>query len=76
MAENEQPDHNEAGKEAKSYAKYTGIIFQMIAIIAVFSIAGRFLDNKYHNTTPLITALSCLIGVCLSLVLIVRQLKQ
>ena len=75
MDENEQND-NETGKQAKSYAKYSAIIFQMIAIIAVFAFIGHWLDGKFNNSTPIITALSCLAGVCLSLFQTIRQLKQ
>jgi F0F1-type ATP synthase assembly protein I len=76
MAQNEQGDNNDnPGKEAKAYAKYTGIIFQMIATIIVFAFIGYELDKKLKTQTPWITALCCLVGVCLSIFQTVRQLK-
>ena len=76
MSKNEQSDEPENGaQEARSYAKYTGIIFQMIAIIAVFAFIGYELDKKLKTQTPWITALCCLVGVCLSIFQTVRQLK-
>jgi F0F1-type ATP synthase assembly protein I len=75
MTKNEQDDGEDIGNTSKSYAKYTGIVFQMIVIIGIFAFAGHYFDSKFKNTTPVITALSCLVGVCLSIFQIVKQLK-
>jgi len=75
MAKNDDDAPDELGNETKNYAKYTGVIFQMIAIIAIFAFAGHFLDNKFKTETPWITAISCIVGVCLSIYQIIRQLK-
>ncbi len=76
MAQNEQSDgNNDTGKQANAYAKYTGVIFQMVAIIAVFAFIGYELDKKFKTQMPWITCLCCVAGVCLSIFQTVRQLK-
>ena len=62
-------------KEPRSYLKYTGIAFQMIAIICLFAFLGNWADNYYRHTTPWVTALSCVLGVFLSIYQVIRQLK-
>jgi hypothetical protein len=76
---NEQEDQKElkAGKKAMvSYAKYTGLAFQMIAIIGAFAYAGYEIDEKRQAKTPLATALLSLGGVLISLYLVIRSLKS
>jgi len=72
---NNQNDIEDDSKPLNSYAKYTGVAFQMMAIIGVFAFIGYKLDIWFKTTTPWITALCCIIGVCLSLYQTIRQLK-
>ncbi len=74
MDKNKQ--NNDDGKLSADYSKYTGIIFQMIATIGVFALAGYLLDKKLKNATPWVTAVSCLLGVCLSLYQVIRQVSK
>lgn len=79
MGLNEQEDQKElkAGKKAiVSYAKYTSLAFQMIAIIGAFAYAGYKIDEKRQAKTPLATALLSLVGVLISLYLVIRSLKN
>jgi F0F1-type ATP synthase assembly protein I len=80
MAENAEPNPTEDIEEGKkaivSYAKYTGVAFQMVAIICVFAFVGYKLDKWLQHETQWITALSCIVGVCLSIYQVIRQLKQ
>lgn len=74
MAKNEQ-DNNDANM-ASNYGKYTGIVFQMIVIIGIFAAIGYWLDKKLNHTTPWITAILSLLGVCLALYQTIRQLSN
>ena len=66
-----------SGKKALgSYAKYTGVAFQMMAIIGVSAFIGYKIDQYYDHKTQWVTALACVIGVCLSIYQTIRQLKS
>lgn len=58
-----------------TYAKYSGLGFQMIIIIAIFTFAGHKLDTTQHTHTPYYTAGLSLIGVFVSLYIVIRGLK-
>lgn len=45
-------------------------------IIFLFSVLGKFLDNKFSNTTELFTKIFVLLGVCLALYNVIRQVNQ
>ncbi len=59
-----------------SYAKYTGVAFQMMAIIGVSAFIGFKIDEYYDHKTQWVTALACVLGVCLSIYQTIRQLKK
>lgn len=75
MPKNEQ-NENEAGKEVNSYAKYTGLAFQMIVIIGVFAFAGYKIDEATHHATKWVTAALSLAGVFISLFIVIRSVKN
>jgi F0F1-type ATP synthase assembly protein I len=58
------------------YARYTGVAFQMMAIIAGCAFIGYKIDQHFDHKVQWVTALACVIGVCMSIYQIVRQLKQ
>ena len=62
-------------KELNSYAKYTGVAFQMMAIIAASAFIGYKIDQWYEHEVQWVTALLCVVGVCLSIYQTIRQLK-
>lgn len=71
------PDELASGKKALgSYAKYTGVAFQMMAIIGVSAFIGYKIDQYYDHKTQWVTALACVLGVCLSIYQTIRQLKS
>ena len=76
MAENEQPDENKEGKAISAYAKYTGMAFQMIAIIGIFAYAGYKIDEATHHDTKWVTAALSLAGVFISLFIVIRSVKN
>ena len=48
---------------AGSFARYTGIAIQMIAIIVVMTLAGVKLDARRASDTPVFTIILSLLGV-------------
>ena len=71
MPENEQKD-----KPANTYLKFTGVGFQMIAIIGLFTFIGYRIDKSANHTTQWVTALMALIGVFISLYVVFKSLKD
>lgn len=79
MEPNEQNEEQEvkAGKKAIiSYAKYTGVAFQMVAIIGIFAYIGYKVDDWQQHETKWVTALMGVLGVCVSIYQVIRQLKS
>ncbi|MFP4487776.1 MAG: AtpZ/AtpI family protein [Bacteroidales bacterium] len=69
--ENRQPQTGKPQKEKppkkdselKSYARYSGIAFQMIIIIGGMTFAGVKLDERRGGETPVFTIILSLLGV-------------
>lgn len=78
--QDEKPDKKDqsrnGGQALKSYAKYTGMAFQMMGIIAGFAFAGYKIDQYYGHKVQWVTAIACVLGVCFSIYQIIRQLKE
>ncbi|WP_245536721.1 AtpZ/AtpI family protein [Solitalea canadensis] len=60
----------------RSYARYSGMGFQMIGVIGAFAFAGVKLDEKMAAQTPWFTILGCLSGIAISFYLVIKQLKE
>ena len=60
-------------KQANAYLKYSGMAFQMGAIIAVFSFIGQKVDAHYESTTSYWTAGFALVGVCFALYFLLKD---
>ena len=73
MAKDEQKDNN---KPTNSYLKYSGMGFQMIAIIGGFSYAGHEIDKSAQHHVQWVTAILALAGVFISLYLVIRSAKE
>ena len=71
MAKNEQDD-----KPLNAYVKYSGVGFQMIAIIGVFAFAGYKIDESAHHQVKWVTAALSLAGVFISLYIVIVSLKK
>jgi len=74
MAKNEPDDNNE--RPLNAYVKYSGLGFQMIAIIGVFAFAGYKIDESAHHQVRWVTAALSLIGVFISLYIVIVSLKK
>ena len=62
-------------KALSGYAKYTGVAFQMMAIICISAFIGYKIDEHYKHDVQWVTALTSVLGVCLSIYQTIRQLK-
>jgi len=72
-------DNNEPDKQnstRNNYLKFSGMGFQMIAIIGVFTYAGYKIDVAANHQVKWVTASLSLIGVFISLYLVIRSLKE
>ena len=58
------------------YAYFSGVGFQMLAIIGVFTYIGYRIDQSREAETPLWTALFALAGVCISMYTVIRAVTR
>lgn len=56
-----------------SYAKFSGVAFQMIAIISLGTYIGLKLDEKYPNDLSLFTIALSLISVIITMFYVIKQ---
>jgi hypothetical protein len=75
MTENEQKE-NRDDNPGNSYLKYSGLGFQMIAIIGAFTYAGYKIDESANHTVKWVTAALSLTGVFISLYVVIRSVKS
>ncbi len=61
-------------KPLNHYARFSGILFQMIAIIALGTYAGIKLDEKYPNKNSIYTAILATFAVILSIYVAIKQI--
>ena len=74
MAKNEQDENDR--NPLNAYAKYSGLGFQMIAIIGVFTYAGYKIDESAHHQQKWVTAILSLAGVFISLYVVIRSVRN
>lgn len=63
-------------KAFNKYARYSGIGFQMIGTIGVFTYIGYRIDKARNSKDPIFTALLSVAGVCISLYMVIRSIKN
>lgn len=61
-------------KPLNKYARFSGIAFQMIAIIAIGTYIGIRIDEKYPNDNDIYTLLFSLGSVIISILYVIRQI--
>lgn len=74
--EEKQSNKKDGGNALTKYAYYSGLGFQMIAIIGVFTFIGVKVDEKMENDKPIFTALLSLLGVCVSLYSVIKSVNK
>lgn len=76
MSENNKEKNQNSKKQLNSYIKFSGVAFQMIAIICVFSYFGIWLDEKFPNNYSAYTIIISLIGVISAMYLVIKQVMS
>jgi len=66
-------DQKEDANGLSKYAYYSGLGFQMIAIIGVFTFIGYKIDERMENQKPIFTAILSLLGVGISLYSVIKS---
>jgi hypothetical protein len=69
-------DKNSKSESFSNFAKYTGLAFQMMAIIGLSAFLGYKIDIYYEHKVQFVTAIACVLGVFLSIYQTIRQLKE
>ncbi|MEP0211989.1 MAG: AtpZ/AtpI family protein [Cellulophaga sp.] len=59
--------------QINTYLRFSGIAFQMIAVISVFSYFGVWLDEKFPNSYSLNTVIFSLLGVIFAMYLVIKK---
>jgi ATP synthase protein I len=59
-----------------AYAKFSGIVFEMLVIIGGGTFFGNWLDEKKGKDFPLFTLIFSLISVGIALYIVIRQVIQ
>lgn len=72
---NKSKDQKE-DKQLNSFARFSGIAFQMFAIIAVGTYIGFKLDENYPNKHNLYTLAGSLSSVILSIIYIIKRIIE
>jgi len=72
MSKNEPNNNTDRG----ALAKFTGIAFQMVAVIGLFAFAGYKIDEASGHQTKWVTAILSLIGVFISLYIVIKSIKS
>lgn len=72
----EQEEKNKGKRALNSYAYYSGMGFQMIAVIGIFAFIGHQIDVGQDSDTPIFTAFFSLAGVCASMYLVIRSVNK
>ena len=60
----------------RAFAKYSGLAFQMLAIIGGSTWLGIWLDARYHSRNPWFTIGLMLLGVLVALLQVIRSLTK
>ena len=62
--------------QASNVAKYSGIAFNMLAIIGLSAWAGTWLDAHFQNKTPYYTVGLMVLGLFIALYQVIRSLTK
>ena len=70
------PEKDDTGKQANNFAKYTGMAFQMLATIGLFTFIGYKIDENQVPNKSIYTAILGFLGVIVSLYMVIRSLTK
>ncbi|MEM7380382.1 MAG: AtpZ/AtpI family protein [Bacteroidota bacterium] len=71
-----QQKHPKKKNPLNSYARFSGIAFQMIAIIGLGTYAGVKLDEAYPNQYSAYTVICSLASVGLAMYFVIKQVSK
>ncbi len=63
-------------KKFQNYARYSGIVGQMVGSIVLMALLGKWLDGHFSTPKPYYTIVCSLVGVFVSLYLTLNLLKE
>lgn len=70
------PEKDDTGKQVNNFAKYTGMAFQMLATIGLFTFIGYKIDENQGQNRSIYAAMLGFLGVIVSLYVVVRSLTR
>ena len=75
MTEHKETKIQKQNKDSRinSYAKFSGIAFQMVAIIGLGSFGGVKLDEYYPNKYSVFTIICSLVSIGIALYYVIKQ---
>jgi ATP synthase protein I len=73
MVKREQDPSSSKKKQPNTYARYSGIAFQMIIIVIAGVYAGIWLDEKLNLKKPIFTLVLSFLSVILSMYSVIRE---
>jgi len=76
MAKTEQDNGPDNKGAVTNYAKYMGMVFQMLVIIGLFTFVGYKIDQSAGHNLKWVTAVMALVGVFIALFIVIRSIKN
>jgi len=73
MQENQQKQEKNKTSGLNKYIEYSGIAFQMVAVILAFVWAGKKIDQKYFNGESVFIIVFSLLGVILAMYIVLKD---
>jgi ATP synthase protein I len=73
-AEPQKPE--EKNSNTKAYLKYSGMAFQMMAVMLLAAYGGQWLDDYFGNDKPWYTLVLLLIGVVASIYITIKTVTS
>ncbi len=73
MQENQQNQKKNNSSGINKYVEYSGIAFQMVAVILAFVWAGKKIDQKYFNGESVFIIVFSLLGVLIAMYLVLKD---
>ena len=73
MQQNQQNQKKNNFSGLPKYAEYSGVAFQMIAIILAFVWAGKKIDEKFFNDEAVFIIVFSLLGVGLAMYFVIKD---
>lgn len=70
------PEKDDPRRQVNNFAKYTGMAFQMLVTIGLFTFIGYKIDENQPQNKSIYTAMLGFLGVIVSLYMVIRSLTK